>query len=80
MYKPSFHHLRCQALEQIGRKAEATVECQQARDLIPPREMRSPVGIPVIGPSARRIQANSVVARRPTKRLTCANCVKSEKA
>jgi tetratricopeptide (TPR) repeat protein len=53
MYKPVFYHLRCQALEQIGRKAEATEACQRARDLTPSRGgMPSPGGQPGSGPSA----------------------------
>jgi tetratricopeptide (TPR) repeat protein len=35
MYQPAFHHLRCQALEQVGRKAEAAEACQRARELTP---------------------------------------------
>jgi len=52
MYPPVFHYQRCQALEQLGRKAEAVVECQQARDLRTPsmRATPSPVGRPGGGP------------------------------
>jgi tetratricopeptide (TPR) repeat protein len=49
-----FHYTRCRAFEQIGRKAEASTECQQARELIPPaKRMPSPGGQPGSGPSAQ---------------------------
>ena len=55
MYQPVFHYQRCQALERLGRKAEAAVACQQARDLRPPsmRVTPSPTGRPGSGPSSR---------------------------
>jgi len=51
-YPPTFHYQRYQALEQLGQKAEAAVECQQARDLAPPRTTLSPspAGRPGSGP------------------------------
>jgi tetratricopeptide (TPR) repeat protein len=49
-----FHYTRCRALEQVGRKAEASEECQRARELIPPaKRMPAPGGQPGSGPSAR---------------------------